>query len=59
LLLPDIFVVRGRIMCSKLDHGLHEPGISGGQAGAERDLDCEKGIMKPRQLFSDQGSRVY
>ena len=29
---------------------LHEPGISGRQAGAERDLDFEKRMMKPRQV---------
>jgi hypothetical protein len=45
--------------CSKLARGLHEPGISGRQAEAERDIDCEKIILKPGKIFSDQGPRVY
>jgi hypothetical protein len=29
-------------ICCMPARGLHEPDISGRQAGAERDLDCEK-----------------
>jgi hypothetical protein len=29
-------------LCCMLSRSLHEPGIPGRQAGAERDLDCER-----------------
>jgi hypothetical protein len=57
--MEELAKVPKELKCSMPDRGLHEPGISGRQAGAERDLDCEKGIMKPRQFFSVQGPRVY
>jgi hypothetical protein len=30
------------IACCMPARGLHEPGTPGGQAGAERDLDCKR-----------------
>jgi hypothetical protein len=43
--LVSAFDCSGRPAC-----GLHEPGISRRQAGAERDLDCKRS-MRPRQIF--------
>jgi hypothetical protein len=47
--------------CSKPGRGLHEPGISGRQAGAERDLRLREKNDEASQdkFFSDQGPRVY
>ena len=53
LMMVCIYKWKGQACC-KPAHGLQGPGTPGRQAGAERDLDCER-LMEPRH-DSAQGS---